>query len=95
MEIYGRVEDLAQTPKCLAQTHTFAPRGSPSPTVYSQSKRSPSRPGDAWRQLPPSIVSDKSILLGACCSQEAHCAGRSEARGQRSNLAETLGTWVR
>lgn len=82
MEISAKVEGLAQTAKCLAQTHTFAGGGSSSPTICSQSKRSPSHPGEAQRQLPPSVVPDNSILLGACCSHEAHCAGRSEAKGQ-------------
>lgn len=68
----------------------------PGPTVCSQSKRSPSHPGGAPRRLPPSIVPDNFIQRGACCGHEAQCAGRSEARGQRSSLAEALGgTWTR
>ena len=69
------------------RTHTHLNTCSTSPTIFSQSKRSPSHPGGALRQLPPSIVPDNSILLsGWLRSQEAHCAGRSEARGQRTKV---------
>lgn len=96
MEISGRVEGLAQTAKCLAQTHTFAGGGSPSPTICSQSKRSPSHPGGAPRQLPPSVVPDNSILLRACCVPDAVMKHTVlEVRGQRSSLAEALVTWVK
>lgn len=96
MEISGRVEGLAQTAKCLAQTHTFAGGGSPSPTICNQSKRSPSHPGGARRQLPPSVVPDNSILLHACCVPDAVMKHTVlEVRGHRSSLAEALVTWVK
>lgn len=85
----------AQTAQCLAQARTLAAQGPPSPTVCSQSQRSPEHPGGARRRLPPLIVPDNFILPAPATSHDVYLPGRSEARVQRSRLAEILGTWIR
>lgn len=70
-------------PQSALRKYTHA-RDSPSPTICSQSKRSPSHPADAWRQVPPSIVPDNSILLGSLPQSQSTLCWK--VRGQRPKV---------
>lgn len=80
MEMYGRVADLAQTPKCLAQTHTFAAKGSPSPTVCSQ------RGAQVTQEMPGGNCHHQLCLTSPSCWVPAAVMQHTALGGQRPEV---------